>query len=142
MPSNGHQQLLLWVARKMTADGFVVAGFDGTVVQGGMWNDLPRPFAINRVRPDAWGISRKNGQIVVGEAKTASDLASSHTRKQLQSFGRLMQKDSGELAKLYVAVPRSAVYALDVVLIDTGLIAARNVFRMHIPDCLVDDDQK
>lgn len=141
MPSARHQQLLLWLARKMTADGFVVTGFDGTAAQGGAWNDLPRPLCINRVRPDVWGMSRKDGQVAVGEAKTGMDLSNPHTRRQFRSFGRLVQKDRGMLTRFYVAVPRSAAYALDSLLNDVGLLASRHVFRMHVPDPLVDYDQ-
>ena len=41
----------------MTADGFLVAGCDGSVPQGGLWNFLPRPPELAGVRPDACGIA-------------------------------------------------------------------------------------
>lgn len=137
MPSHCHQQLVLWLARKMTSDGVIVAGFDGTAAQAGMWNDLPRPFTVNQLRPDVWGIARRAGGLVLGEAKTAPDLATAHTRQQLRTFGRLKHQGRGEYATLYLAVPRSAAYALDRTLTHAGLAGERHILCMHIPDCLI-----
>lgn len=137
MLSTTHQWLLLWIARKMTADGFVLGGYEGPTPQGGIWNALPLPFEIAGVRPDAWGIAPSTGEIAVGEAKTAGDLASGHTQRQLRIFGKLLRRNENKVCRLYLAVPRSAVYALDSALVKAKLIGQENVFRMHIPDCLV-----
>lgn len=132
-----HQWLVLWVARKMTADGFVVGGYEGPTPQGGVWNALPVPFEIGHVRPDVWGIAPKSGKLALGEAKSAGDLLSAHTVKQLRVFGRLLQRDSQQLCKLYVGVPRSAAYALDCALARAGLSTEEHVVRMYVPDCLI-----
>jgi hypothetical protein len=78
-------------------------------------------------------------EIAVGEAKSADDLASEHSRHQLRIFGGLVDRRSGALCRLYIAVPRSAVYELDRALIATGLIGARHVIRLHIPDIMLEE---
>ena len=125
----------------MTADGFIVGGYDGPTPQGGVWNTLPPPFQIEGVRPDAWGISPTTGQVAVGEAKTPEDINTSHTLTQLRVFAQLLQRDSGVLSRLYVAVPRSSVLQLDRVLASVGLMHARHLVRLHIPDSFVFEDR-
>ena len=137
MPSDSHQSLLLWIARKMTADGFLVAGCDGSVPQGGLWNQLPLPPELVGVRPDACGIEPTTGEFAFGEAKTYQDIDTWHTRKQLCVFGRLKLRDGRTMCRLYIAVPRSAAPLLDRVLLEIGLLGARHVVRLHIPDCFV-----
>lgn len=139
MPSLGHQHLVLWAARRMAADGFVLTGFDGPAPYAGAWNRLPRPFSIAGVRCDATGVAPQSGKIAVAEAKTADDLASAHSHRQLRVFGTLVDKRSGSLCRLYIAVPRSAVYQLDRALIVTGLIGAQHITRLHIPDAMLEE---
>ena len=139
MPSIAHQHLLLWIARRMTRDGFVLTGFDGPAPYAGRWNQLPPPFSIAGVRCDATAVSPETDEIAVGEAKTAEDLATDHTHHQLRILGGLVDKRSGALCPLYIAVPRSVVYELDRALIATGLIGARHVIRLHIPDVLLQE---
>jgi hypothetical protein len=141
MTSNCHQSLLLWIARKMTADGFLVAGCDGSMPQGGLWDALPPPPELDGVRPDACGVARANGQFAFGEAKTYQDIDTAHTRKQLRVFGSLVDRSGNTACRLYIAVPRSAAGVLDRVLGQVGLLGARHVVRLHIPDCLVTDNR-
>jgi hypothetical protein len=136
VPSTIHQWLLLWVARKMNGDGFVVAGYDGPTPQGGQWSKLPIPFEIAGVRPDAWGVAPETGDIAVGEAKTATDLTNAHTQRQLRTFGKLLQRKRGRFCRLYIAVPRSAAQALDRALAKASLIGEKHVVRLLIPDCM------
>lgn len=136
MPSNCHQSLLLWIARKMTADGFLVAGCEGSMPQGGQWNGLPPPPKMSGVRPDAYGIAF-TGEFAFGEAKTFQDIDTAHTRKQLSVFGHHLDADGKSVCRLYIAVPRSAAGLLDRVLGQVGLLGARHVVRLHIPDCFV-----
>jgi hypothetical protein len=137
MPSSTHQSLLLWIARKMTVDGFLVAGCEGSMPQGGLWNKLPPPFELAGVRPDACGIAPTTGEVAFGEAKTYQDIDTRHTRNQLCVFGRLKHRNGRTMCRLYIAVPRSAAALLDRVLLDVGLLGARHVVRLHIPDCFV-----
>jgi len=141
MPSNPHQSLLLWIARKMTADGFLVAACDGSMPQGGLWNALPTPPELSGVRPYACGIAPSTGDFAFGEAKTYQDIDTPHTRKQLRVFGRLVHHEGRMACRLYIAVPRSAAGVLDRVLCQVGLQGARHVVRLHIPDCLVTDNR-
>lgn len=137
VPSATHQSLLLWVARKMTADGLIVAGLDGAVPQGGTWNRLARPFQIAGVRPDAWAFNPSNGGIALGEAKTADDLCNEHTLSQVRTFGSLMQRTPRQLCRLYIAIPQSAAHLLDKLLERARLPRTDGVVRLHVPDCLV-----
>jgi hypothetical protein len=121
----------------MTADGFVVAGCDGRIPQGGLWNTLPVPPQLVGVRPDAWGVAPGTGDIAFGEAKTWTDIDTVHTRKQLRVLGRLIGRDDRRRCRLYLAIPRSAAGDLDRVLGDVGLLGARHLVRLHIPDCFL-----
>ena len=123
----------------MTRDGLVLAGFDGPAPYGGAWNRLPPPFSIAGVRCDASAVDPKTDEIAVGEAKTAEDLSTEHSHRQLRIFGGLKDKRTGSFCRLYIVAPRSAVYELDHALIATGLISARHVIRLHIPDVLLEE---
>lgn len=136
MPSDAHQLLLLWGVRRMLADGFSIAGFDGGTNEALEFSHLPAPFELKGVRADAWGIDDSTGLIGFAEAKTARDINNKHTRKQLRILGRASMR--GSLCPLYLAVPRACAYDLDRVLIDTGLIGARHVRRIHVPDVLLE----
>jgi hypothetical protein len=121
----------------MTADGFLLGGFEAPARQAGVWNALPSPFGLHGMRADAWGISTKDGLLAFAEAKTAADVDTQHTRAQLRVFGYTKMRKTSGRCPLYLAVPRSCAYDLDRVLIDLGLINAHHVFRLHIPDALL-----
>jgi len=131
-----HQSLLLWAARRMTEDGFVVAGFDGTAERGGWFNTLPMPFVLGAHRPDAWGADEDGSLIAFAEAKSAGDILAARTVDQLRTFGKVRMK-SGRPCPLYVAVPREAAPKLDAALRAAGLASARNVIRLHVPEILL-----
>jgi hypothetical protein len=120
----------------MTADGLVVAGYDGPTPQGGIWNQLGRPFEIAGVRPDTWAFNPTDGAIAVGEAKTGEDLCNEHTLRQIRTFGSLLQSAPSQLCRLYVAVPRSAAYLLDRLVEKARLPRSNSVVRLYIPDYL------
>lgn len=135
MPSGVHQLLLLWGVRKMLADGFSLAGFDGKTDDDLSFSDLPTPFEIEGVRADAWGMKNGTGLIGFAEAKTARDIKNAHTRKQLRVLGHAHM--GGSPCPLYLAVPRACAYDLDHLLIDAGLIGARHIRRIHVPEILL-----
>lgn len=138
MPSLEHQWLVLWVARKMERDGFVVRQYDAPTPQGGMRNALPSPGNLGRFRPDVVGMGRDSATWAIGEAKSHRDVDTAHTRRQLGWFGRLTAA-GGLPAALYVAVPLTARNALERVLHDVGLAHRPGIYRVVIPDCLVPD---
>lgn len=137
MPSAAHQTLLLWAARKMTRDGFRLAGYDGVSAQGGTWNSLGAPPTLGGVRPDAWGYDGE--RVALAEAKTARDIDTEHTRIQLLAFVRLRKRATGATCRLYLAIPRSAAPALDRVLAELGLVGAADIVRLHVPDILLEE---
>lgn len=137
LPSSAHQRLVLWLARKMVADGYSIAGYEGPTEQGGLWNLLPPPFGIAGVRPDVFAIRAGGTWMAFGEAKTAEDVFTEHTLRQLRVFGHLQDHRNGEHCALYIAVPRSAAWALDRALNSVGLLNANYLLRLHIPDCLL-----
>jgi len=123
----------------MVRDGFIVSGFDGLAPRGEEWSKLARPFAICGIRPDAWGQRESDQMIAFAEAKTFSDVDTVHTRLQLEMLSKVKIKGAKAACPLYIAVPRSAVYELDRVLIDVGLLRAKHLVRLHIPDVFVED---
>jgi len=136
VPSTTHQSLVLWIARKMAADGFTIGGYDGPTPQGGVWNTLPVPFEIRSVRPDVWGVDLRDGQFAIGEAKTANDILCAHTYEQLRVFGHLQERD-GRHAKLYIAVPHMAGALLDRALARAEVVAGKHLVRVLVPDCFL-----
>src|SRR4051812_35634992 len=137
MPSPQHQWLVLWIARKMERDGFVVTRYDGPTPQGGMRNGLPAPGSMGGYRPDVVGVTLDKTGWALGEAKSHEDVDTTHTRRQLGLFGRAIS--NGVPAALYVAVPFTSRSVLERVLIDAGLSHRPSVHRILIPDCLVID---
>jgi hypothetical protein len=121
----------------MAADGFVLTGLDGRVEQAATWGVLPAPFQLHGIRPDACAVRAEDGVIGFVEAKTHGDVDNAHTRRQLRVLGFARMRDGGTRCPLYIAIPSSAAYALDRVLIDVGLIASRHVKRLHIPSVLL-----
>jgi len=121
----------------MVADGYSIAGYEGPTEQGGLWNLLPPPFGIAGVRPDVFAIRAGGTWMAFGEAKTAEDVFTEHTLRQLRVFGHLQDHRNGEHCALYIAVPRSAAWALDRALNSVGLLNANYLLRLHIPDCLL-----
>lgn len=134
-----HQTLLLWAARRMHADGYVVAGFDGTAPQGGNWNLLRAPFKLGGYRPDAWGVTPDSALLAFAEAKTAADILNRHTLEQLRIFGAVKMKSGSNPCALYVAVPREQASKLDAALNAAGLLNAAHIIRMHVPEALLRD---
>jgi hypothetical protein len=124
----------------MTADGYTLLGKDGTVP--GITKPLPQPPVIKNVRPDACGHDPITGRFALGEAKTASDIATLHTKQQLRVFANTIHHHDGRRCRLYLAVPRSASTTLDRLLGTVGLLGAPQVVRLHIPDCLIGEEAR
>jgi hypothetical protein len=122
----------------MVKDGFLVSGFDGRAPRADEWSSLRTPFTFRGIRADVWGQREQDHLIAFGEAKTFRDIDTTHTRRQLEVLGKTKMKGA-KICPLYIAVPRSAVYELDRVLIDVGLLRAKNIVRLHIPDVLVEE---
>lgn len=133
MPSVIHQWLAVWTARRMVRDGFDPLAFDGPGPQGGAWNLLPHCPTLGVSRPDVLGV-REPRELAVGEAKTAADLMTRRTLRQLGTFGSLRSRETGAWVPLYVAVPASAASALERTLAALGLHTAAHVVRLLIPD--------
>lgn len=133
MPSRAHQTLVLWGMRTMLRDGFTMMSLDGKVERGGFPEDFPRPPTVHGIRPDACGLKADEDLVGFVEAKTEGDVDNAHTRIQLQTLANLRMPASGKPCPVYVVIPRAAAYALDRVLIDVGLLRARNVRRVHVP---------
>lgn len=132
-PSAAHQQLVQWIARKMAVDGFAVRGVDGPLGDGQLWR-LPRVPNTSGIRADVVG-NRNDGAVAFGEAKTPDDILSSHTLRQLKQLGCWLV--GGLASHLYLAVPWSAARDLDRALARVGLLGARRVRRIHVPDVLL-----
>lgn len=139
MAGSVHQWLLLWAARKMSGDGFLLGGFEAPVPQGGVWNALPLPFEFGRVRPDGWGVQLDESLFAFAEAKSWGDIDTRHTRLQLSTFGFVDMRESGRRCPIYVAVPHSGRTLLDRVLNDVGLFAAAHVRRIEVPDVFLQE---
>lgn len=141
MAGKAHQWLLLWAARKMCGDGFLLGGFEAPVPQGGVWNALPLPFELKGFRPDGWGVRLDELLFAFAEAKSHGDIDTVHTRSQLKTFGYVEIRETGERCLVYVAIPRSGARLLDRVLKDVGLLDAPHVTRIEVPDVLLREER-
>jgi hypothetical protein len=137
--STAHQTLVLWTIRKMLADGFVPMAYDGNVPQFDCERRLIYPPNLGGLRPDALAFSPVMGSFAFGEAKTENDLDSDHTRRQFRRYAAITSDGALSRSVIYIATPRSAAMALDRLLRDVGLFTARQVRRLHIPDCLIEE---
>ena len=140
MPSSVHQWLLLWIARRMIADGYSIGGYDGVSPQAGPLNKLPTPFVLGGHRPDIWGEDRDSGLIALGEAKTLVGLGATYVRRQLSVFCSARDRRTGRLCPVYLGVPESAARLLDTLLTELRLSNALHVRRLFIPDCLLESE--
>lgn len=122
----------------MVRDGYTIVGYDGPTPQGGLWNLLPPPLQVDDVRPDVLGTALHHRKVAIGEAKGVADLGSAHTHHQLAVIRDFLESAQPWSTQLYVAVPRSAARELDRALVKSRLIGDRRVVRLHIPDCLVE----
>ena len=66
-----------------------------------------RPPLINGFTPDLYARHPRTGVMLIGEAKTANDLGSPHTERQIKGF---LAKCAGETSSLFIlAVPWDVV---------------------------------
>jgi hypothetical protein len=138
MASREHQWLVLWVARKMLQDGYVVVGLEGRIPRGEGMKRLPAPPVVAGVRPDVWGYDPETGDVAVGEAKSLDDVDTAHTLAQLKVYALTRSRPTRAPCRIYLAVPQSATARLDRVLGRAGLGGAREVVRLRIPDCFLE----
>ncbi len=54
-------------------------------------------------------------------------------------LGHTRMKGAALLCPVYIAIPRCAAYELDRVLIDVGLLRAKNIIRLHVPHVLIEE---
>lgn len=140
MQSAVHQSLLLWAAKKMTSDGYLLGGYDGPSSRGGFWNNLPVPFELAGVRPDAWGLRRGDAVIGFAEAKTSNDIDNAHTRRQFRVLANARMRATQASCHLYIAIPRSSANALDDVLGELNLLSTAHIHRLHIPEAMIEQE--
>lgn len=138
-PSTAHQTLVMWAIRKMQADGFVPMACDGNVPQFDDERRFHCPPNLGGLRPDAFAFSPLINSFAFAEAKTEDDIDSDHTRRQLRRYAAVISDSRLQGSRVYIAIPRSAAMALDRVLRNVGLVTARQVRRLHIPDCLIEE---
>lgn len=84
MESDKHRELIgqigLWIRWKFPeAKDFIDDDSDGALGR-------PRPPSIAGYRPDAFVLGGAQRTTIVGEAKTANDLDSEHSRRQLEAY--------------------------------------------------------
>lgn len=126
-----HQWLVLWAARLMERDGFVLSGLHGPVPHGGARNRLPLPVSICGHRPDV--SATRNSERAIGEAKTAEDVASGHSLAQYASYRAALERGYF----LYLVCPQSSSTLMDRAAMTAGLLCHPRLVRMHVPDAML-----
>ena len=72
--------IVQWVDNQPTADSFAVF-----TANAALSADHQPPIIGGRI-PDVFARHRQQGHVIIGEAKTAQDIETSHTRKQLSDY--------------------------------------------------------
>lgn len=127
-----HQWMVLWTARLMERDGFVVSGFHGPVPQGGARNRLPLPVSIYGHRPDIY--ATRGSQKAIGEAKTPQDINSPHSLAQYGSYRVALERGYF----VYLVCPQSSAMTMDRAMMTAGLTCHPRLVRMHLPDAMLE----
>lgn len=89
-----------------------------------------KPYKIGRHEPDIIARDPQKDFIILGEAKTAESLSSSHTKEQFLDFARQVMKEGisrGERVPLHIIVPKSELKRVRDVLDEIGLGKYSNI---------------
>jgi len=124
------QQLVLWVGENCPK------GNDSALFVDDPWQAaVNKPPSILGYFPDVFWKSPASGSALVGEAKSAYDLESRHSRRQFASF--LTHLKSIENGMFLIAVPwhvvppaKSLIRAIQR---DTETLAVRTIFLEYLP---------
>lgn len=131
MAGQTHQRILALVIRQMRLLGFELTAIDGPAALGAA--GLPMPAEFGRHRPDAVGRSA-NGEVCLGEAKTADDISSRRTREQLQDY---LKPEGGAYSLVVFGFPASASGDVESVLHRLGASDCPQLVRLAVPDELL-----
>jgi hypothetical protein len=132
VPGSVHRFLvreLIVVAQRL---GYSVLGADAKYyLLGG--KTCPIPPTILRHQPDIIGAGSLAPHLLIGEAKTPSDLQSKRTREQLRDFTAVAD------AVVLIAIPESAEGTLSRLLGDLGIGPSDRVRCIPVPEALFPD---
>lgn len=134
MPTRQHQRILALVLKRMKVLGFSVVAIDGRT-EAIAPAAAPRPQAFGRHRPDALGCSADGG-LCIGEAKTADDLGSPHTREQLEDY---LTVHGSDYPLVLLGYPRSADPSVRRLLDAIGATDCPQLELIPVPDELLHD---
>ena len=135
MAGNRHQFILGLVIKKMREEGATVYGVDGNY-PGLFGEKISLPPQIMRHRPDAIGV-KADGQICIGEAKTANDISNNRTYEQLQDFSTV--ELNGRLCEVFIGVPQAGEDLFNRSLERWGLKGSQNIYVLFVPDEIIND---
>ena len=133
MPSTAHQWLVVWLSRRIARDGYSLVGVDAGRFAQLLTPPPPPGISIGPVRPDVVGVHSRERFLALGEAKSAFDLDTSHTRVQLAAM-LCMRDIQGRRARVYLAFPRAALEAAARTVVSLGLAPAARVILVPIAD--------
>lgn len=139
MASKIHQKISGLIIRKMRQKSYEIVSFDG---REKVANDIKLriPPAIVRHRPDIIGVNLVNRKLCIGEAKTATDLATIRTQEQFLDFSKVITKE-GDSVELIIGIPKSGETDLIVLLKKLNLLNKPNVSYIWIPDDLLNEEE-
>jgi len=106
---------------------FKKRGYEILRAVGGKYQE---PYKIGKHEPDIVARDPQKDLIVIGEAKTAKSLSSSHTKEQFLDFARRVMKEGksrGERVPLHVIIPKSELKKVRDVLDEIGLGKYSNI---------------
>jgi hypothetical protein len=130
MPSRVHRLLVQLLVPRLHALGYTIVASDQYYHELGPFR-LKVPPVIVEHQPDLVGIRTNSPRLCIGEAKTAPDLRTRHTREQLLDF--VNQDD----AMLVVAFPAGAILEFERLLLDLGLTSGERIQGMGVPEALL-----
>jgi hypothetical protein len=132
VPGNAHKILVQFLVPRLRFLGYeIVASDQQYAILGG--RRVPVPPVISRHMPDLLGARDDSPIFCIGEAKTAGDLRSRHTREQLIDFSAAPD------CRVIIAVPASGLGTLQKVLGEEGISFNARFECMVVPDQMTAD---
>jgi hypothetical protein len=129
MASKAHQFIADLISRKINERGFDIVSFDGVNCESIKYK---LPPTISRHRPDIIGY--KNGELIIGEAKTKNDI-SKRTIEQINDFIDLT-KNKTVNCSLILGFPLSILLEINNILSDIEYNKEK-VYLLEVPDSLL-----
>jgi len=130
-----HQFIVGLIIRKIRELGYEVKCIDGKT-DGAFYERYPLPPTIQRHRPDVIAVDSE-GNVCIGEAKTAGDLNNNRINEQIVDF--TSTDLNGKNCYVVIGVPMSCKESFEKKLKEIKAYQNDNLDVLFIPDEIIND---